>query len=205
VATVCHTRIEGDIVNPPKRLARIAGVLYLIVAIVDGFAHLYARASVYAPGNAAATAEKVAANSALFRLGFVADLVQATCFLFVGMALYLLLKHVNKNVARAMVIFVALAVATMCLNLLHHFAALIVATDGSYAAALGHDGSDALVLLLLDMHHYGFLIAQAPDIGAGLSRFVLAPAAVAELAMIAWLLVEGVRATTPVERVAVAA
>lgn len=144
----------------PKQIARIAGVLYLIVAILGGFAHLYARAKVDVPGDAASTAANVVANSALFRFGFVADLVQATLFLFVGFALYLLLKHVNTNVARAMVILVALSVATICLNMIHHFAALLVATDGSYAAALGPDGSDALVMLLVDMHRHGYLIAQ---------------------------------------------
>jgi hypothetical protein len=33
----------------------------------------------------------------------------------------------------------------------------------------------------------------APDLGAGVSPFVLAPAAVAEIAMLFWLLVKGVK------------
>jgi Domain of unknown function (DUF4386) len=37
--------------------------------------------------------------------------------------------------------------------------ALLVATDPSYATAFG-GGSDALVLLLVDLQHYGYLIAQ---------------------------------------------
>src|SRR5437773_7869796 len=35
-----------------------------------------------------------------------------------------------------------------------------VATNSSYAAAFGTAGSNALVLLLLDMQHHGTLIAQ---------------------------------------------
>jgi len=119
--------------SSPKRLARTAGLFYLIVAIFGSFAHLYVRAKVYVPGDAATTAENVVANSALVRIGFVADSVQATFFLFVAMTLYLLLKHVNKNVARAMVTFVAIAVAIICLNMVHQFAALLVATDGTAA------------------------------------------------------------------------
>ena len=38
----------------------------------------------------------------------VADLVQATIWVFLAMTLYLLLKHVNKSVASAMVVFVAI-------------------------------------------------------------------------------------------------
>ncbi|HEY8719070.1 DUF4386 domain-containing protein [Pengzhenrongella sp.] len=219
------------------RLARITGILYLIVAVFGGFAEFFARATVYVPGDATATAANVVANSELVRIGFVADLVQTTVFLFVGFAFYLLLGHVNRNVARTMVIFVALSVAIQSLNLLHQFMALLVATSETYQAALGSDASDALVLLMLDMHHYGYLIAQmffglwllplgylvyrsgifpralgvllaigcagylvdmlakflVPEVAATLSPFVTMPAAVAELAMVGWLLVKGVR------------
>ena len=48
----------------------------------------------------------------------------------------------------------------MILDKVFQFAALRVAGDGGYAAAFGIAGSNALVLLLLDIHTYGFLIAQ---------------------------------------------
>ncbi len=146
--------------NSPKRLARIAGVLYLIVAVFGAFAHFFVRGKVYLPGDAASTAEKVVENSGLVRIGVVADLFQATVFLFVAMTLYLLLKHVNKNVAGAMVVLVAIATTIMSLNMVFQFAGLLVATEGSYVATLGTEGSNALVLLLFDLQHYGYLIAQ---------------------------------------------
>ena len=143
-----------------KRLALIAGFLYLIVGIFGGFAVGYANPSVYVSGDAATTAANVAANPGLVRAAVLADLLQATAFVFLAMFLYLLLKGVNKNVARAMVILVAIATAIMCLNEVFQFAALLVAGDVSYAASFGADGSDALVMLLMDMFHYGFLTAQ---------------------------------------------
>jgi hypothetical protein len=143
-----------------KTFARITGALYLVVAILGGFAHLGARAAVYVPGDAAATAERIVDNATMFRLGFVADLIQATVFMFVGLALYRLLRQVSENVARVMVIFVAIAASLILANMIHHLAALLVATEPSYVADLGVAGSQSLVLLLLDMHHYGYLIAQ---------------------------------------------
>lgn len=143
-----------------KQLARVSGVLYLIVAIFGGFAHLFVRATVYLPGDAGGTAQSVLANAGLVRVGVVADLLQATVFLFVGMTLYLLLNHVNPNAARAMVILVAIATTIICLNIVFQFAALLVATDSVYAAAFGAAGASALVLLLLDIQHHGYLIAQ---------------------------------------------
>jgi hypothetical protein len=145
--------------SSPKRLARTAGVFYLVVAIFGAFAHIV-RGKVYVPGDAATTVENVVANASLVRMSFVADLVQATFLLFVVMALYRLLQHVNKSVARAMVIFVVVAVGITCLNMVHQLGALLVATDPSYAGAFGTEGSDALVLLLLDLQHSGYLVAQ---------------------------------------------
>ena len=58
-----------------------------------------------------------------------------------------------------MVVFVALAAGISSLNAVFQFEGLQVAT-GSHMAAFGTAGSNALVLLLLDIQHYGTLIAQ---------------------------------------------
>jgi hypothetical protein len=151
---------EGGNVTSTKRLARIAGLLYLINAVVAGFAYGFVATRMYAPGDAATTAANVLANAGLVRLGVVADLFQATEWVFLAMALYVLLRHVGENAGRAMVILVGIGAAIVCLNDVFEFVAVRVATDGSYATALGVSGSNALVLLLLDIQHYGFLIAQ---------------------------------------------
>jgi hypothetical protein len=145
---------------PTRTLARTAGVLYLMVAVCGMFAELYVRSGIVVPGDAAATADNIRASATLFRLGFVVDLVQATCFLLTAMALYLLFRHVNRLVAAAMVTLVAVSVAIMCLNLLNQLVALSIATDGAYASALGPAGSDALATLFAEMQRDGFLIAQ---------------------------------------------
>ena len=223
----------------PKRLARIAGVLYLLVAIFSGFAFGYVLAKVYVPGDAATTAGNVVANSGLVRMGVVADLFQATVWVFLAMTLYILLKHVHQSAARAMVLLVAVGAAIVCLNDVFQFESVRVATDGSYAVALGAAGSSALVLLLLQIHHYGFLAAQiffglwlvplgylayksamfpkalgvalivggacylvgllavflVPDFDFGekINVFVTLPSAIAEISMVLYLLVVGVK------------
>src|SRR5258708_3527766 len=144
----------------PKRLARSAGVLYLLVGIFGGFAEGFVDPKMYVAGNAAATAGDVVANSGLVRMGVVAHLLDGTFFVFLAMTLYILLQHVHKNMARAMLVLVALATGIICLNAVFQFEGLRVATDSSYAAAFGTAGSKALVLLLLDIQHYGTLIAQ---------------------------------------------
>ena len=141
------------------RLARTAGLLYLVVAIFGGFAQVV-RVKVYEPGNAPATAANLVSNATLVRLSFVADLVQAMVWLVLAVVLYRLLAHAGRNTARAMVVFVAVSASITSLNMVHQLGALLVATNHSYVTALGADGSHALVLLLMDLQHYGYLIAQ---------------------------------------------
>ena len=216
----------------------IAGVLYLLVGIFGGFAEGFVEPKMYVAGNAAATAANVVANSGLVRIGVVADLLDQTFFVFLALTLYLLLKHVNKNVARAMVVIVALAAGITCLNTVLEFEGLRVATDSAYVAAFGTAGANALVLLLLDSQHYGILIAQiffglwlvplgylaykssgmfskwlgvvlivggvcylvdllaaflVPDFGQQIHAYVVIPSAIAEISMVLYLLVKGVR------------
>ena len=223
--------------NSDKKTARIAGVLYLLNGIFSGFAFAYVIGKVYVMGNAAATAANVVAYPGLVRIGVAADLFQATIWVFLAVTLYLLLKHVNKSAASTMVVLVAVAAAIVCLNDVFEFESLRIATDNAYAAAFGNAGSNALVLLLLDIHHYGFLIAQIffglwlvplgylayksgmfpkalgvaliaggacylvgmlavfliPDFGEKINTFITIPSAIAEIWMLGYLLVIGVR------------
>jgi hypothetical protein len=145
--------------NPTQRLARTAGLYYLVVAVLGAFAHIV-RAMVYVPGDAATTAARVVEHTDLVRYSFVADLIQATFLVFTVLTLHRLLRHVDTRLARAMVLFVVIAVAVITLNMVNQLGALLVATDPSYAAALGVDGAEALVMLLMDLQHHGYLIAQ---------------------------------------------
>lgn len=153
-----NTKTES--VSSPKRIARIAGIFYLLVGITGGFAEGFVDPKIYVAGNAAATAGNVLANVQLVRMSVVSHLVDAVFFVLTAMALYILLEHVHKSMARAMLIFAAVAVGIITLNAVFQFEALQVATDASYVTAFGAAGSNALVLLLLDIQHYGTLAAQ---------------------------------------------
>jgi len=223
--------------NSPKRLARIAGILYLFVGIFGGFAEGFVDPKMYVAGNAAATAANVIANCGLVRMGVMSHLLDGTFFVFVAMALYNLLQHVNKSVARAMLILVILATGIICLNAVFQFESMRVATDSYYTTTFGIAGANALVLLLLDMQHYGTLIAQVffglwliplgwlayksgmfhkwlgivlilggicyiidllaafllPELGQKIHGFVTIPSAIAEISMVFYLLIVGVK------------
>ena len=152
--------VKTESTSSPKRLARIAGVFYLLVALFGGFAEGFGDPKMYVAGNAAATAANVLADPGLVRMIVVAHLVNAVFFILTAMAFYILLQHVNKSVAMAMLICVALSAGITTLNAVFQFEGLQVATNSSYVDAFGAAGSNALVLLLLDIQHYGTLSAQ---------------------------------------------
>ena len=147
----------------------MAGLLYLVVALFGGFA-MTVRVSVYEPGDAAATAANIVANPTLVRLSFVADLVQALVWLVLAVILYRLFAHAGRSIARAMVVFVAVSAAITSLNMVNQLGALLVATNDSYVTAFGADGSHALVLLLMDMQHYGYLMSNDQNLWMVLGR-----------------------------------
>ena len=130
-------------------LARVAGLLYLVLAVCGGFSELYVRAGVLVPGDAAATAANVRASATLFRVAFATDVVNIVCFLVVAVLLHAVLGEVNRPVALAMVVFNAVAVAIMGVNMVNHAGVLRAATT-----------SDALVLQYLVAHADGYLVAQ---------------------------------------------
>ena len=140
-------------------LARVGGLLYLLVAVFGGFAE-YVRTSSYVPNDAAATAANVVQHSTLFHVAFVADVLDLPAFIVVGLILYVLLRPVNASLAVAMLVINAVSIAIQGLNMLNHVAALLIATDPSFTAGLSTRSSQALVLFMLDMHRLGYLIAQ---------------------------------------------
>src|SRR5713226_6900611 len=195
---------ETKMTTSLKRIARIAGVLYLLVAIFGGFALGFVYPKIYVAGDAAKTAGNLLANSGLVRLGVVADLFQATVWVFVAITLYLLLKHVNKSVASAMVVLAAIGASITCLNTVFEFEALRVATGAVNLATFGAAGSNALVLLVVGCVCYlvdmlaAFLV---PDFGQNIHTFVTIPSAIAEIWMVGYLLVIGVKAQKPEKRI----
>lgn len=146
--------------SSPKRLARIAGLLYLAVVVLRGLPQLVTRPMVHVPGDPAATAEAVATNLTSLRAGFVAELAGNVAFVLLVMVLYRLLHHVNRQVAAAMVTFLAIAVAIASVNMVNHLATVVIATEPTLAGALGASGSEGLTLLFLELHEIGYSIGE---------------------------------------------
>ncbi len=143
----------------PKKTARIAGFLYLIMIVIAPFSVFYVPSILFVPGDAATTANNIMASEGLFRSGFVSGLIYQVISILLVLVLYKLLKPVNKNQALLMVIFALVGVPIAMLNELNQFAALLLLSGADYLTAFGADQLHAQVMLFLDLHRHGVQIA----------------------------------------------
>ncbi len=147
--------------NPTKRTARFAGVLYVLMGITAPFSLLYIPRTLIVRGDAAATARNILGSEMLFRTGIVCELFTAVMSIFLVMALYRLLNGVDKMQASLMVILGALVSAPItCLNVLNNVAALTLLRPPDYLSVFGKQQLEALALFFLGLHGKGLLVAQ---------------------------------------------
>ncbi len=141
--------------HPTDKTARVAGAIYLFMAVTAPFSLVYIPTKLIVRGNATATANNILAHETLFRLGIVGDLFSAVIFICVAMALYRLLSSVNKMWASLMVAFVLVLVAVGFLNVLNNIAALTLFRGGDFLAVFDKPQRDALGMLFLRLHGQG--------------------------------------------------
>jgi len=130
---------EREMYAARKRKARLAGASYLVVA----FAALpdMLRRSLFAMGDAAATARNLLGSEALFRWSVAGDIVTELAFLATALCLYGLLEEVGRGVARSMLALVGLGAGMAILNAGTELAAL--------GAFLAGDQAQGMLLLRL--------------------------------------------------------
>ena len=83
----------------PQLYARVAGILYLSLAILAPFSNFYVLGRLIVPGDAAATARNFTANEMLFRSGIISFIIASLIDVALAWALYIILKPVNKNLS----------------------------------------------------------------------------------------------------------
>ena len=146
--------------NPTRNPGRFAGSLYLLFSIVGFFAMMYVPSKLIVHGNAAATASNIAASETLFRLGIAAQLVCHAGFIFVVLALYDLLKGVNRRHASLMVILLVVQIPIAFLNELNSIAALFLVRGADFLSVVEKPQRDALAMLFLNLHFEGLVVDE---------------------------------------------
>jgi hypothetical protein len=143
-----------------KNPGRFAGLLYVLTSIVGFFAMGYVPGKLIVHGNATATADNIAAGEMLFRLGIAGQLVGQAAFIFVALALYDLLKGVNRRQALLMVTLIVISVPIAFVNELNSLAAVALIRVADFLAIIEKPQREALAMLFLNLHGRGLVVAE---------------------------------------------
>jgi hypothetical protein len=142
-----------------KKTARIAGVLYLILAITGAYGIIFIPSKIIVPGDAAATASKLLANEFLFRTGIINDLISNIIFVFLVLVLYRLLKEVNLNNAKLMVALVLVQIPVVFISEAFNITSLML-FKGEILKTFELSQRQDLAMLFLDLNSYGSITLE---------------------------------------------
>ncbi|HEV7920758.1 MAG TPA: DUF4386 domain-containing protein [Thermoanaerobaculia bacterium] len=144
-----------------RQQARLAGFLYLLLALIAPVGLLYVPGKLIVSGNAAATASNIRTSEWLLRAGIASELVHQIIGVFLVLALYRLFKAVDESLATQLVIFGALlSLPIMFLNVLNDLAAIMLARGGTFLEVFQKPQLDALAYLFVRLHSRGITIAS---------------------------------------------
>lgn len=146
--------------NSLKKTARIAGLLYLGVVLTGIFTLMYVPSKLFVADNASLTYQNIASSQSLLRFGIVGGLLCYTFFLFLPLVLYKLLKPVNENYAKLMVLFAVLSVPIFFLNVQNLFSILSLINEGQSKFGLTSEQTQSQVMLCLNQYDNGMRIVH---------------------------------------------
>jgi hypothetical protein len=140
------------------RYARAAGVGYLTIIVTGIFAEFAVRTTLRVPGDAAQTAANILGAQLLYRSSLAADFLMLVADVAVALALYVVFRGVSRNLALLAAFFRLTHAAIVGGNLLNVYVPLVLLREGGVRTALGDAQVEALALLHLEAHAYGYAI-----------------------------------------------
>ncbi len=142
----------------PKKIARWAGLLYLILIPLGFFGVAYVPSVVEGADGIAATATNLAAFEDLQRYGLVAVLMMNVIAIALALVLFELFKSAGRVMAGFMVSFLLVGSGISMLNETRLYGALVVSVENGAHAVVSAE-TQSLLGLLLEMHQFGTYIA----------------------------------------------
>ena len=146
--------------NQKKKTARLAGLYYLIMAATGPLGLMLVPSKIIVSGDPAATVQNVISNEFLLRIGIISNLICQISFIFLVLALYRLFKETNGKYSKLMVSLVIAAVPIAIFNEVNYTAVLILVKNSYFLKAFGADQLNSLIMLFLNLHGQGEIIAS---------------------------------------------
>lgn len=140
-------------------LARVGGVLYLVIIVIGGVGEAVVRGRIVVPGNATATAANLRSMEWLWRLGVAGEVVLLVCATALALILYLLLRPVSRDLALGSVFFNLVSIAIEGVAAVSLASALFPLSSAQYLNAFTAEQINVMAMLAIRSHTAGFGIA----------------------------------------------
>src|SRR5438874_5671041 len=155
MAVMPATKIESGQTGPAPagglmKLARSAGVLYLINIVGGAFAISIVPALLFGSGPAA-MAHNIQTHELLYRSGLAAHVLVTVTNIPLAVIFYELFKVVNRRIALLDAFFILVATAIEAAGLLNQFTSLVHLGDGPYKGYIPAGQLQALAHLPADL------------------------------------------------------
>src|SRR3712207_2223400 len=147
---------EHRLAAPPRVLARVGGVLYLIIIVGGIYGEAFIRNRVIVPGDAAATTANIRSLESLWRFGVASEIFMLTCGVAMAWIFFILLRPVSRDLAWLATFFHLVTIALEAANELRLLQALFPLGDAGYLKAFGPEQLHAMVSLSLRSYASGF-------------------------------------------------
>jgi hypothetical protein len=144
-----------------KSIARMAGLLSLVVALVGFFSLMYVPTTLITPGDAATTASNIRASEEVFRMGLAGEAVIFLIEVVLVALLYVLLKSVSETLSLVAALSRLSMAVVQGVNVLIGFAALLLLSGAGYLTVFVPEQLHALALLFLDLRNDGEFVWEA--------------------------------------------
>ena len=151
---------DKKVMESPNKLARMTGILYFLVILTGVASEIMVHNFIIVPGDITTTVNHIIAYESIFRLGFVISLTRFAVFIFMVLALYKLLRPVNKDWSLVMVAFALVNISIGMVSLLFQYAAPLLLSSNGYSTLFTTDQWHAQVLFFINMQMLGDKASQ---------------------------------------------
>ncbi len=148
---------DRTVEHSQQKAAKVAGAIFLLVLVSSIFPQFFGLPGLFASGDATTVANRISDSETLFRISIVNDLFVAAADVLLGLAIYVLLRPVNKNLALLALSYRLVECVILGFIPVFHFMILVLLSGDEYLAVFEVGQSNALVILLHKAYFVGYI------------------------------------------------
>jgi hypothetical protein len=141
-----------------RQAATIAGLMFLSIIAVGVFGEFFLLSGVIVYEDAAATAKNIMAHAQTFRIAVAAELISFAGHIVLALALYTLLKPVNRTLALLALFWRLAESSVLGVILLNRYITLQILSGAEYLKVFEPNQLHALAMIFLDAYGTGYTI-----------------------------------------------